>query len=259
MPIFSLHPSPHHPPSPLFPNPLPHPSPSPLSPNPLPHTYPPSLSPTRLPQRPLPTRLPCPAFPHLSPTLHTPHPHPSPPRLSPNTSLNLFPNPFPQTSRPTRSPTPFPHASRLCLPSTLPSNTSPSHALATRLSPTVFLPHALILLGGASWRGGSQQSWSTPPTQQELADETAAEQSTSRALGRYGVKLSPPYLLPVPLDCHGPATRFQSLMLPCVHCENKGGVGWRQGSAGEMADKGACVGGYSIMVGGKGGERKGGG
>ncbi|CAI5521168.1 unnamed protein product [Closterium sp. Naga37s-1] len=30
--------------------------------------------------------------------------------------------------------------------------------------------------------------------------------------GRYGVKLSPPYLLPGPLGCHGTATRFESLL-----------------------------------------------
>ncbi|CAI5990562.1 unnamed protein product [Closterium sp. NIES-65] len=138
MPIFSLHPSPHHPPSPLFPNPLPHPSPSPLSPNPLPHTSPPSLSPTRLPQRPLPTRLPCPAFPHLSPTLHTPHPYPSLPRLSPNTSLNLFPKPLPQTSRPTRSPTPFPPR----LPPVPPLHASFQHLPLSRLGHTP-LPHRL--------------------------------------------------------------------------------------------------------------------
>ncbi|GJP70028.1 hypothetical protein CLOP_g2111, partial [Closterium sp. NIES-67] len=30
--------------------------------------------------------------------------------------------------------------------------------------------------------------------------------------GRYGVKLSPPYLLPGPLGCHGTATRFESLI-----------------------------------------------
>ncbi|CAI5987791.1 unnamed protein product [Closterium sp. NIES-64] len=64
------------------------------------------------------------------------------------------------------------------------------------------------ITGMGPWATG-QQGWTTPPTQQELADKTATEQSTSR---RYGVKLSPPYLLPVPLDCHGPATHFLSLM-----------------------------------------------
>ncbi|CAI5989709.1 unnamed protein product [Closterium sp. NIES-64] len=179
MPIFSLHPSPHHPPSPLFPNPLPHPSPSPLSPNPLPHTSPPSLSPTRLPQRPLPTRLPCPAFPHLSPTLHTPHPYPSLPRLSPNTSLNLFPKPLPQTSRPTRSPTPFPPR----LPPVPPLHASFQHLPLSRLGHTP-LPHRLPppCPDPAGRSQLARRQWD-PVASAKLADETAAEQSTSRALG----------------------------------------------------------------------------
>ncbi|CAI6001624.1 unnamed protein product, partial [Closterium sp. NIES-65] len=130
--------------------PLPQPSPPPLSltlsPNPLPHTSPHLSPPPACPNGLYPPS-PLPAFPHLSPTLRTPHPYPSLPRLSPKPLAQPAPQPL------------FPHASRLCLPSTPPSNTSPSHALATRLSPTVFLPHALILPGGVSWRGGSGIQW----------------------------------------------------------------------------------------------------
>ncbi|CAI5988291.1 unnamed protein product [Closterium sp. NIES-65] len=122
--------------------PLPQPSPPPLSLTPLPQPSPPHLSPISLPHPLAPTASthpsPLPAFPHLSPTLRTPHPYPSLPRLSPNTSLNLFPKPLPQTSRPTRSPTPFPPR----LPPVPPLHASFQHLPLSRLGHTP-LPHRL--------------------------------------------------------------------------------------------------------------------
>ncbi|CAI5957224.1 unnamed protein product [Closterium sp. NIES-64] len=183
--------------------PLPQPSPPPLSLTPLPQPSPPHLSPISLPHPLAPTASthpsPLPAFPHLSPTLRTPHPYPSLPRLSPNTSLNLFPKPLPQTSRPTRSPTPFPPR----LPPVPPLHASFQHLPLSRLGHTP-LPHRL-----------------PPPCPDPAGRSQLARRQWDPVAS--ASQSSPHLHIPHLHLFHGPATRFLSFMPSCGCVVRRGG------------------------------------